>query len=194
MAVSPNGSELAIATYGKIVLLTLSTGKIERTWTGPDAFLGSLSWANQGSELGFAMAVGSDSNSYAYYALDVDIPGNDLTSARQVVPPKIGGKVLDGDLLSPNGNVVALLLNTNGTRAYIVEVSAGTGRPIRTLLTFPYLKSGYNDLSIIGWNADSSRLLLNMNFSSLGWLDGNHYSQIPDSSGFFRYPNWAFAW
>lgn len=194
MAVSPNGSELAIARNQEIELVTLATGRILRTWTAPDNFMpGDLSWANQGSELGFQLTTGPHDSNWAYFTLNVESPGNDLSAARQVVPPDIGGKVLDQALLTPNGSVIALLHNAQGTRGYLVEVSARTGHPVRTLLTFPYVKSGYDD-AIVGWDADGSHLMLNSDFSGIGWLDGTHYSELPGSPALLRNPNPAFAW
>jgi hypothetical protein len=193
MAVSPNGSTLAIATHAEIELVTLPTGRIQRTWTAPGGSpVSSLSWADKGSELGFALGSQGSSNG-AYFALNVESPGTDLRSARQVASPDIGGKVLDGALLSPDGNLIALLLNTQGTMAYLVEVSARTGHPLRTLLTFPYSKNGYDDM-IAGWNANGSYLMLQNLPSNLGWLDGTQYSELPGSSALLPQALVAFAW
>jgi hypothetical protein len=193
MAVSPDGRELAITRDGGIELVTLATGSILRTWTAPDgggAF--ELSWADHGSELGFAVISRQQSN-MGYYTVNVESPGNDLGSARQVVPPNIGGKALAQAVLSPNGSVIALLQNPQGTRGYLVQFPAGTGHRARTLLTFPYDKSGFEG-TIVGWDAAGSHLMLESGFSSIGWLDGTHYSQLPGSSAVFRYPEPAFAW
>lgn len=145
IALTADGSKLAIGLQGfngaagGLEVVTLATGAV-RTWTtqqGGSPF--DLSWADQGRELGFWW----DSGGTGLRVLDVTAPGHDLMSARQVLPGVVGSDQVQSAMLSPDGATIIASVTYNHRTAQlsrgavvggIVEISARTGAPLRTLL------------------------------------------------------------
>jgi hypothetical protein len=147
IAVSPDGSKLAVAiqrgggNYGAVKVVSLATGAV-RTWTtGRRGFPASVSWAD-GQRLGFFW-VGTEAaqGNSGLWELDTAAPGRALLSGRRVLPEVTGGDTVQDAKLTTAGTVIASVTYTGTAHVSrgtvvggIVELSARTGRPLRTLL------------------------------------------------------------
>jgi hypothetical protein len=158
IALSPDGSKLAVALqtsgaqhrelsgaeHGAVRVVSLATGAV-RTWTTARTGIpGGLSWAGGDRELGFFWqgtgAASSDSS--GLWVLDTASPGGNLMSGRRIVPGATGGDTVQYAQLSPNGTTAIAAVTYTGTARVgpgtvvggIVELSAWTGHPLRTLL------------------------------------------------------------
>lgn len=132
MALSADGTKLAIAYQGPdaIEVVTLATGAV-RTWkaqTNPF----HLTWGG-GHEVGF-------SGNGGLYVLNVSGTGG---NPRLVLPRTVKQDSVQDAILSPDGTIIASVsyqsadhekLNQNSVVGGIVEISATTGKPLRTLL------------------------------------------------------------
>ena len=119
----------------------LATGAV-RTWTTARAGEPTaLSWA--GRELGFFWQDDKPAATTAagLWTLDTTAAGRNLMSGRRILPALVGNDQVETALLSPDGATAIASVTYNGTSHVargrvvggIVEVSAGTGRPLRTL-------------------------------------------------------------
>jgi hypothetical protein len=147
IAVSPGGSGLAVAVQrsggqrGAVEVVSLATGAA-RTWTtGRSGFPASVSWAD-GRRLGFFwQGTGAAQSGSGLWELNTAAPGHALLSGRRILPEVTGGDTVQDAQLTTAGTVIASV-TYNGTAHVgrgtlvggIVELSAGTGRPQRTLL------------------------------------------------------------
>ena len=148
IAVSPSGSRLAVAIQlsggrrGAVEVVSLATGTA-RTWTtGSPGYPAGVSWAD-GRRLGFFWAGtgAAPQRDPGLWELDTAAPGHALLSGRRILPLVTGGDTVQDAQLTSAGTVIAAV-TYNGTAHVargtvvggIVELSAGTGRPLRTLL------------------------------------------------------------
>jgi len=147
IAVSPDGSRLAVAIqdsggqHGAVEVVSLATGAA-RTWaTARPGIPGGLSWGGS-QRLGFFWeGSGPAQGSSGLWVLDTAAPGHDLLSGRRIVPAETGGDAVQYAQLTRAGTVIAAV-TYDGTEHVgrgtlvggIVELSARTGRPRRTLL------------------------------------------------------------
>ena len=148
IAVSPNGSKLAVAIQlsggqrGAVEVVSLATGTA-RTWTtGSPGYPAGVSWAD-GRRLGFfwAGSGAAPQRGSGLWELDTAAAGHALLSGRRILPLVTGGDTVQDAQLTTAGTVIAAV-TYNGTAHVargtvvggIVELSAGTGRPLRTLL------------------------------------------------------------
>jgi len=147
IAVSPDGSRLALAIqrtgaqHGAVAVVSLATGAA-RTWTtGRPGFPAGVSWADR-RRLGFFWAgSGAAQGSSGLWELATAAPGHALLSGRRILPAVTGGDTVQYAQLTRAGTVIAAV-TYNGTAHVargtvvggIVELSARTGRPLRTLL------------------------------------------------------------
>lgn len=172
IAVSPNGRELAVAIqfsggkHGAVEVATLATGAA-RTWTTPRAGAPTqLSWADHGRELGFFWQDTGPAATSAggLWALDTTAAGRNLMRARRILPASTGGDSVQSALLNPNGATVIASVTYNGAGHVrqgtvvggIVELSARTGQPLRTLLAE---RAAYSaDPGSPGWYVTSCEL------------------------------------
>jgi hypothetical protein len=149
IAVSPNGNRLAVAiqrgggNYGAVKVVSLATGAA-RTWTtGRPGIPLDVSWAD-GQRLGFFWVgtTGAAPQRYSgLWELDTGAPGHALLSGRRVLPEVTGGDTVQDAELTTAGTVIAAVTYTGTAHVGrgtvvggIVELSARTGRPLRTLL------------------------------------------------------------
>ena len=148
IAVSPSGSRLAVAIQlsggrrGAVEVVSLATGAA-RTWTSgrPGIPLG-VSWADS-RRLGifWAGTGAAPQRDSGLWELDTAAPGHALLSGRRILPLVTGGDTVQYAQLTTAGTAIAAV-NYNGTAHVgrgtvvggIVELSAQTGRPLRTLL------------------------------------------------------------
>jgi hypothetical protein len=132
MALSADGTKLAIGLQGPsaIKVVTLATGAV-RTWKASTQPF-HLTWGDGGREVGFSGAGG-------LYVLNVSGNGG----PRLVLPRNVNQDNVQDAILSPDGTIIASVgyqaadhekLNQNSVVSGIVEISATTGKPLRTLL------------------------------------------------------------
>ena len=185
MALSADGSKLAIAGDG-IKVVTLATGAV-RTWTAPGEF-SNLTWSGDGRELGYWGSGG-------LYVLDVSGAGGSPHPARLVLPRTVGSDDVDDAILGPDGTIIAsvtyhsdfrdLSLNRNSVVGGIVEVSATTGQPLRTLLaqrmTYvgPGREGGYAITACLLGAIDATGHHLLVSCNQFGRLDRGRFTPLP---------------
>jgi len=125
-----------------VEVVSLATGTA-RTWTtGSPGYPAGVSWAD-GRRLGFFWAGtgAAPQRDSGLWELDTAAPGHALLSGRRILPLVTGGDTVQDAQLTSAGTVIAAV-TYNGTAHVargtvvggIVELSAGTGRPLRTLL------------------------------------------------------------
>ena len=147
IAVSPGGSRLAVAIQrsggqrGAVEVVSLATGAA-RTWTtGRPGFPAGVSWADR-RRLGFFWdGAGAAQDNSGLWELDTAAPGHALLSGRRVLAAVTGGDTVEYAQLTTAGTAIAAVAY-NGTAHVgrgtvvggVVELSARTSRPLRTLL------------------------------------------------------------
>jgi hypothetical protein len=149
IAVSPGGSRLAVAIqrsgvaeHGAVEVVSLATGTA-RTWTtGRPGYPAGVSWADS-QRLGFFWAGtgAAPQRDSGLWELDTAAPGHALLSGRRVLPIVKGGDTVQYAQLTTAGTALAAVTYTGTAHVNrgtvvggIVELSARTGRPLRTLL------------------------------------------------------------
>jgi dipeptidyl aminopeptidase/acylaminoacyl peptidase len=204
IAVSPNGRKLAVAVQrdhgqrGAVEVAALATGAV-RTWTtSRTGWPTQLSWADHGRELGFFWQDNRPAATSAagLWVLDTTAAGSSLMSARRILPALAGGDDVQSALLNPDGTTVVAAVTHDGTRHVsrgtvvggIVELSARTGHPLRTLLTEHAAYSA--DPGDPGWfittcevpaiDATGSHLLVSCD--RFGRLDRARFTALPGSA------------
>ena len=147
IALTPDGTRLAVAIQiggqdGKVEVITLATGAV-RTWTttrGGDGRPENLSWDAAGRRLAFFWS--GATSAAGLWLLDTSAPGAGLLSGQRLLPQKVGPDDVQSALISPDARTIIASVTYDGTMRVtrgtvvggIVEVSAQTGRPLRTLL------------------------------------------------------------
>jgi hypothetical protein len=202
IAVSPNGSRLAVAIQrsggqrGAVEVVSLATGGA-RTWTtGSPGYPAGVSWAD-GRRLGFFWddATGAPQRRSGLWVLDTAAPGHALLSGRRILPIETGGDTVQYAQLTTAGTAIAAV-NYNGTAHVgrdtvvggIVELSAQTGRPLRTLLAEHAAYSA--DPGDPGWYitpcqlaaADHSGDHLLVSCDRFGRLDRGRFTALPGAA------------
>jgi hypothetical protein len=140
LAITPDGTKLAIGLQknaGAVIeVVTLATGAV-RTWAGPKMDRPTqLSWADNGRELGFW--------SLGLRVLDASTAGTNLASARLVLSIFHASDLVQDAVLGPDGATIiasvsyqlprGVHLSRNSVVGGIVQISARTGKPERTLI------------------------------------------------------------
>ena len=147
IAVSPDGQRLAIAIQysggqrGAVEVVSLATGAA-RVWTTTRAGIPmGVSWGSS-NRLGFFWeGAGAAQGSSGLWELNIAAPASGLLSGHLVLRANTGGDAVQYAQLTPAGMVIASVIydgTTHVTRGTpvggVVELSARTGRPLRTLL------------------------------------------------------------
>jgi hypothetical protein len=210
IAVSADGSRLAVAMqsttgsgpmpvlHGSVEVVALATGAV-RTWT--TARTGSpwdLSWADGGRELGFFWPDGGSAATSAsgLWLLDTTAPGSNLMSGRRILPAFVGSDTVQSAVLTPDGSRVIASVTYDGVghvgRGTVVggiaELSARTGRPLRTLLT---QRAAYSaDPGHPGWGITACALVAAdatgnhrlVSCDSFGRLDHGNFTALPGAA------------
>jgi hypothetical protein len=202
IAVSPNGSKLAVAIQlsggqrGAVEVVSLATGTA-RTWTtGSPGYPASVSWAD-GRRLGFFWAGtgAAPQRDSGLWELDTAAPGHALLSGRRILPLVTGGDTVQDAQLTTAGTVIAAV-TYNGTAHVargtvvggIVELSARTGRPLRTLLAEHAAYAA--DPGHQGWyigscllaGADRTGAHLLVSCDRFGRLDRGRFTPLPGAA------------
>jgi hypothetical protein len=147
VALTPDGTRLAVAIQtggrdGKVEVITLATGAV-RTWTttrGGDGLPENLSWDAAGRRLAFFWSGATAAD--GLWLLDTSAPGAGLLSGQRLLPQTVGPDEVQSALINPSARTIIASVIYNGTMRVtrgtvvggIVEVSAQTRRPLRTLL------------------------------------------------------------
>jgi hypothetical protein len=188
MALSPDGSKLAMPGAGGIEVVTLATGAV-RTWTVPaTGTLFNVTWSGDGREVGTWAFSG-------LYVVNVSEARSSPHPARLVLPRTVGSDDVNNAILSPAGTIIAsvnyhsvyrdLSLNQNSVVGGIVEISATTGRPLRTLLaqhaTYygPGSHNGYAITSCALGAIDATGHHLLVMCNQFGRLDRGRFTPMP---------------
>ena len=209
IALSADGRTLAVAIQfsggqqGAVEAVSLATGAV-RTWT--TARIGmpwTLSWADGGRQRGFfwqdsGPAAGSTLTTVSgLWVLDTTAPGSNLMSGRRVIPAFTGGDDVQSAVLTPDGSAVIASVIYDGTghvgRGTVVggiaELSAQTGRPLRTLLAehAPYSAgpkghAGWYIATCTLAAADVTGSHLLVSCDSFGRLDHGRFTALPGSA------------
>jgi hypothetical protein len=208
LAVSADGRSLAVSVqfsggqHGAVEVVSLATGA-RRMWTTARAGLpGDLSWADGGRELGFfwqdgSHASGSPQTSHSgLWLLNTTAPGNNLMSGRRILPAHVGSDDVQSAMLTPDGTKVIASVNYTGTGSVgrgtvvggIAELSARTGRPLRTLLAEhaaysadPGQQGWYiTPCALVAPDATGNHLLVSCD--SFGRLDHGRFTHLPGAA------------
>jgi hypothetical protein len=203
IAVSPDGSRLAVAIqrsggqHGAVEVVSLATGTA-RTWTtGRPGIPWGVSWADS-QRLGFFWAGdGSALRGSGLWELDTAAPGHELFSGRRILPLVAGGDTVQYAQLTTTDTVIAAV-DYNGTAHVrrgtvvggIVELSARTGRPLRTLLAEHAAYSADPGLQPGGWYITSCELAaadrtgghLLVSCDRFGRLDRGRFTALPGAA------------
>jgi hypothetical protein len=147
VALTPDGTRLAVAIQtggrdGKVEVITLATGAV-RAWTtarGGDGRPENLSWDAAGRRLAFFWSGATSAG--GLWLLDTSAPGAGLLSGQRLLPQTVGPDEVQSALINPSARTIIASVTYNGTMQVtrgtvvggIVEVSAQTRRPLRTLL------------------------------------------------------------
>jgi len=130
------------------------------------------------------------------WLLNTPAAGHSLMSARRILPASVGGDDVQSAVLSPDGTTAIASVTYNGTRHVgrgtvvggIVELSARTGRPLRTLLA---LRAAYSaDPARPGWYigqcllpaADATGRHLLVSCDRFGRLDRARFTALPGAA------------
>jgi hypothetical protein len=205
IAVSADGRKLAVAVQfsggqrGAVEVVSLATGAV-RMWTTSRAGVSrNLSWADGGRELGFLwrdLGPGSGSprtSRSGLWLLDTTAPGDNLMSGRRILPAHVGSDIVQSAVLTPDGSRIIASVVYDGVDHVsrgtvvggLVELSARTGRPLRTLLAEQAAHSA--DPGNPGWYitppvlvaADATGNHLLVSDDRFGRLDHGRFTALP---------------
>jgi hypothetical protein len=149
MAVSPDGTRLALDLRQSIQVVTLATGAI-RSWAWPGGgsignvkpFGQVFSWTADGTTLEFKQWDGGSPDTANIRLLDTAAPGTTLASSKIVLTFPDAGALGANTLLTPDGTKII-----TATPQGITEFSARTGQPILSEDQFQF------DWQKLGWAA-----------------------------------------
>ena len=197
IALTPDGTRLAVAIQtagqqGEIEVITLATGAV-RTWTTMRAGMPqTLSWDAAGRRLAYFWT-GTGPGADGLWLLDTSAPGTGLLSGRRILPHMVGPDEVQSALLTPDAHSIIASVTYNGTRQVsqgtvvggIVEISAQTGLPLRTLLAERAAYSGD-----AGWYITSCELPsidrtgnhLLVSCARFGRLDRGRFTAMPGAA------------
>ena len=204
LALTPDGRRLAIGMQGfngapgALEVVTLATRRV-RTWTGGSPF--DLSWVGNGRELAFFGSAG-------LYRLNPNAAGGKLGSARLVLSRTFGSDDVQEARLSPDGTTIiasvtsgnlSVPLHRGSVVGGVDEISARTGRLLRTLLTQHAHYSTDGGGNEAGWYVtacllgpvDTTGQHLLVGCDRFGRLDRTRFTALP---GVARDTYFAAAW
>ncbi len=205
IAVSPGGRKLAVAVQfsgeqrGAVEVVSLATGAVRRWTTGRAGVPGDLSWADDSRALGFfwqdaGPGSGTPRTSRSgLWLLDTTAPGDNLMSGRRILAAHVGSDIVQSAMLTSDGSRVIASVGYDGIDrvsrgtvvAGLVELSARTGRPLRTLLAE---RAAYSaDPGNPGWYvtppvlvaADATGNHLLVSGDRFGRLDHGRFTPLP---------------
>jgi len=202
MAVSPDGTRLALDLRKSVQVVTLATGAT-RTWTWPDTgWIGNwkpegqiFSWSSDGRYLSFQQWGGHLDETNHIRILDTSAAGTSLTTAKVIVafPFQAGTSATTNTFLTPDGTRIVAATSFypphhSGPGGYvqITEYSASTGKPLLHEDRFS-ASIGWQD--VLWASPDGSALVISDPRGAkdqyggrndiLGVLAGNKFTPIP---------------
>ncbi len=195
IALTPDGARMAVAIqadgHGQVEVITLATGAA-RTWTttrgGPPW---ALSWDAAGRRLAFFWT--GARAAAGLWLLDTSAPGTDLLSGRRLLQQRVGPDEVQSALISPDARTIIASVTYNGTTRLsrstviggIVEVSARTGRPLRTLLAVHAAFSrdaGWYMTGCLSPAIDATGNHLLVSCDQFGRLDRGRFTALPGAA------------
>ena len=216
MAVSPDGTRLALDLRNSVQIVTLATGAV-RTWTWPPGdrignWIGNwkpegqiFSWSADGRYLAFQQW-GGPHETMRVRVLDATAPGTSVAAAKVIVefPYHAGTLATTNTFLTPDGTKVVAATSYypphhSGPGGYvqITEYSARTGKPLFHEDRFS-ASIGYQD--VLWASPDGSALVISDprgvkdqyggRSNIMGVLAGNKFTPIPHGA----YTGLFFAW
>lgn len=197
IALTQDGTRLAVAIQrsggeGAIQVITLATGAT-RTWTTSHSGIpGDLSWDAAGQRLAFFWT-SSAASSAGLWLLDTGAPGSALLSGRRLLPQTVGPDEVQSALLTPDAQRIIASVTYNTTAHVgpgavvggIVEVSAQTGQPLRTLLAERAAHSGDAGSFITSCmlpSIDPTGNHLLVSCDQFGRLDHSRFTRLPGTA------------
>lgn len=204
IALSPDGSKLAVAiqvagsaSHAGLEVISLATGTV-RNWNAPGAGEAqNLSWADSGRELAFywddlsASGRSARTTKAGLWLIDPAAKGPSLMSGRRIALTVPGGDAVQSAQLAPDGTTVIAVVSYGGIRriggrpvvADIIELSARTGRPLRTLR----IQRALHSPDVAGWYiapcglyaVDVTGRHLLMDCNGFGRLDNGRFTTLP---------------
>ena len=194
VALTPDSTRLAVAIQsggrdGKVEVITLATGAV-RTWTttrGRGGLPENLSW-DAARRLAFFWS--GATSAAGLWLLDTSAPGAGLLSGRRLLPQTVGPDEVQSALINPSARIIIASVTYNGTMRVtrgtvvggIVEVSAQTGRPLRTLLAqraAHSTDSGWYITSCLLPSIDATGNHLLVSCGKFGRLDRGRFTTLP---------------
>jgi hypothetical protein len=202
VALSPDGTRLALDFRRSIEVITLATGA-KRVWQWPaGGWVGNfkplgqvLSWTADGRMLAFQQWGGRFNNTAHVRILDTTAPGSSLLASKLVVtfPDHPGVLTLDvagNTLITPDGSKIVAPTMTLArepsfaTALQIIEFSARTGKTVRSLDQFRFDSPGpYQNVL---WTSPSGATLIVSDPRAkgrvgavTGVLSGNRFTALP---------------
>jgi hypothetical protein len=200
IALTPDGARLAVAiqtagTRGQIEVITLASGAVRR-WasTTSGGLPENLSWDGAGRRLAFFWS-GAAASKDGLWLLDTRAKGTGLPSGRRLLPETVGPDEVQSALVTPDARTVIASVTYNGTMKVgrgtvvggIVEVSAQTARPLRTLLAEHAAYSSDGGGNRAGWYVTTCQLgaidrtgsHLLVSCDQFGRLDRGRFTAVP---------------
>jgi hypothetical protein len=193
LAVSPDGTRLALDLRQSVEVVTLATGAA-RTWTWPGSgWIGNwkpfgqiFSWTSGGRYLAFQQWGGNRTPAVHILLLDTTAPGTSLAAARVILTfpggPR-GISVTGNTFLTPDGSRV--VTSTDFSDLQITEYSVRTGQPVLAEDRFSS-SVGWQDVLWAGPHgsalvvADPRGVKTQYGHTSImGVLAGNKFTPIP---------------
>lgn len=207
VALSPDGTRLALDMRRSIQVITLATGA-KRTWRWPGGgWIGNskpygqvLTWSADGKQIAFQQW----GRTARVRILDTTAPGSSLESAKLVktFPPGTEALALGGNstLLTPDGTKIVAPTMTQAakppyaTQLEITEFSARSGKPGRSMDTFRF--PGPGPWQEVLWSNSSGSTVIvtdprgKKGQQVTGVLSGNRFTALPGNPHYL----WAIAW
>ena len=205
VALSPDGTKLALDLRRSIQVITLATGA-KREWLWPrGGWVGNfkpygqvLSWTADGRKLAFQQWGGKFDNTAHVRILDTTAPGSSLLAAKLVVtfPNKLGVLTLepgsDNALITPDGSKIVVGTMTQARKSYatkmeITEFSARTGNIEHSMDQFRFVSPACCQVAL--WSDSSGAVLIVSDprgkaqegtvGAVIGVLSGNRFTALP---------------
>lgn len=198
VALSPDGTRLALDLHRSIEVITLATGA-KRVWRWPGGgWVGNfkpsgqvLSWTADGRMLAFQQWGGKFDNTPHVRVLDTMAPGSSLLASKLVVTFS-GALTLDvtgNTLITPDGSTIAASTMTLArkssypTALQVTEFSVRTGKVVRSLDRFRF--GGEEPNQNVLWTSASGTTLIvydprgKAHAAVSGVLSGNRFTPLP---------------
>ena len=201
VALSPDGTKLALDLRRSIQVISLATGARQTwRWPGGGGWVGNfkpygqvLSWSADGKQIAFQQWGGKLDSTAHVRVLDTTAPGRSLSSAKLVAtfPNKADVLTIGGmnTILTPDGTKIVAPTMTQAakppyaTQSEITEFSASSGKIVRSLDQFRSPGAEHNQ-EVLWSNSSGSTLIVadprgKHGQPVSGVLSGNRFTALP---------------